>query len=252
MGNDVTDRIHYGVDGYLRARDPLIDKCYGYTVYGHLTPSHKWYFGITKQRPEQRWGKRGQRYSGCTAFERAINKYGWNNIYHIIIGTGLTKDEACEIEQRLIAEYNTTNPKYGYNLLSGGQIGSVPSDITKERLKMRRPARPVWCIETGQFFMSAKDAAKTFGVAEETIARCCRGSVATSCGCHWSYLDESPKVKARSPLRKNMNRGVVCCDNGIIYKNASAVAKEYGCSCSNIVQAIKKGRKYKGLSFRYV
>lgn len=91
-----------------------------YIVYKHTTPSGKVYIGITSMKPTKRW-KNGKGYELCTAFNRAILKYGWNNIKHEILFTGLNKDKACEKEQALIAEYDSTNPECGYNLTSGGE-----------------------------------------------------------------------------------------------------------------------------------
>ena len=91
-----------------------------YCVYKHTTPSGKVYIGITSQNINKRW-KNGLGYEGCTAFYRAIQKYGWENITHEIVTAGLSKIEACEIEQRLIEEYKSHDPKYGYNLTHGGE-----------------------------------------------------------------------------------------------------------------------------------
>lgn len=116
---------------YLQREE--IDKCHGYTVYGHLTPSLKWYFGITKKKPRKRWG-RGCNYS-TQYFARAIRKYGWDNIYHYIVATGLTKDQACQLERELIAKYNTMNPAFGYNCTAGGDCGTEGYRFTDEQRK---------------------------------------------------------------------------------------------------------------------
>ena len=91
-----------------------------YIVYKHTTPSGKVYIGITKQLPRKRW-KNGLGYIGCTAFNRAITKYGWDSIEHEILAESLSEEEACELEQRYIAQYDSTNPEHGYNLTYGGE-----------------------------------------------------------------------------------------------------------------------------------
>lgn len=90
-----------------------------YTVYIHITPNNKYYIGITKQTLEDRW-KNGLGYKTQILFWRAIQKYGWDNIKHIIVAENLTHDEACKKEVELIAKYQSNNPKYGYNRTSGG------------------------------------------------------------------------------------------------------------------------------------
>jgi hypothetical protein len=70
--------------------------------------------------PTKRW-KNGKGYELCTAFNRAIQKYGWANITHEILFEGLSKEEACKTEQKLIEQYQSADPEYGYNLTSGGE-----------------------------------------------------------------------------------------------------------------------------------
>ena len=64
-----------------------------YTVYKHTCPNGKVYIGITKQKPERRWGINGRGYKENEYFYRAIQKYGWQNIKHEIIAEGLTEEE---------------------------------------------------------------------------------------------------------------------------------------------------------------
>lgn len=91
-----------------------------YKVYQHLFPNGKSYIGITCQKPEMRWRK-GKGYAETTFVYRAIQKYGWNNIQHLILFTDLSKKEAEQKEQELIQLLDTTNPQKGYNLTYGGE-----------------------------------------------------------------------------------------------------------------------------------
>lgn len=119
-----------------------LEKCHDYTVYGHLTPSKKWYFGITSRRPDKRWCN-GDGYR-TQVFYRAIKKYGWNNIYHHIVGTGLTKEQACCLEKKLIKIYDTTNPLKGYNKSIGGEKGNLGThydERTRKQMSERRKGK---------------------------------------------------------------------------------------------------------------
>lgn len=98
-----------------------------WTVYIHIVPKclsghdhDKYYVGITSYDITSRWGKNGCGYK-TQYFNRAIQKYGWNNIKHEIIANNLTHDEACAFEKRLINKLQSNNLKYGYNLTSGGE-----------------------------------------------------------------------------------------------------------------------------------
>lgn len=94
-------------------------------VYVHITPNNKLYIGMTTSiRPSYRWGKDGSGYVTQRLFWRAIQKYGWNNIQHLVLIEGLSKEVACECEKYLIAKYQSNNPKFGYNLAIGGEVNS--------------------------------------------------------------------------------------------------------------------------------
>lgn len=89
-------------------------------VYIHTNKINgKVYIGQTKNKPEHRWNN-GKGYTGSTYFVNAINKYGWDGFLHEVIYDGLTQLEANYYEKYLIEYYNSTDPKYGYNIQSGG------------------------------------------------------------------------------------------------------------------------------------
>lgn len=91
-----------------------------YIVYMHIAPNNKRYIGITHLKPSHRYGKNGKGYQRCTLFWRAIQKYGWDNFQHLILLDNLTKDEANEKEKFFIAQYQSNNSNFGYNLTEGG------------------------------------------------------------------------------------------------------------------------------------
>lgn len=93
-----------------------------WTVYVHISPSNKYYVGITCQEPERRWKKngRGYFYQNNEHFENAIKKYGWDNFQHEIIASHLTEAEAKNFEKILIQKLNSRNPNFGYNKTDGG------------------------------------------------------------------------------------------------------------------------------------
>lgn len=105
-----------------------------YIVYVHISPSNKLYIGITSKTLDER-AKKGRNYQG-QYFSRAIQKYGWDNIQHIVLLEGLSKEVACECEKYLIAKYQTNNSKYGYNLTMGGDgtLGKKLSEESKRKI----------------------------------------------------------------------------------------------------------------------
>lgn len=106
-----------------------------YTVYIHTCPNGKKYVGMTKQRPNNRW-RSGRGYLHCVDFYNAVMEFGWRNIVHEIVSTGLTKEEAEEMERNLISLYKTTDPRYGYNCHSGGLSGATINNVTRTRMSV--------------------------------------------------------------------------------------------------------------------
>ena len=96
-----------------------------YSVYQHIFPNGMIYTGLTSLIPvKRRFGKNGSRYCGNKNLYNEILKYGWDNIEHSIVKSNLTKQEAQDLEKKLIAE----NKKNGvsYNINKGGDIGGDP------------------------------------------------------------------------------------------------------------------------------
>lgn len=114
-----------------------------YIVYQHISPSGKYYIGITSSSIEKRAGDGGVNYlkknKSCKFvhdhFARAIIKYGWNNFKHEIISDNLTKSEACAQEQFWIAFYKERG--ISYNNTAGGE-GIRDYKFTKEQIEKLR------------------------------------------------------------------------------------------------------------------
>lgn len=106
-----------------------------FVIYKHTSPSGKVYIGLTGRKDVNlRWCN-GYGYCSNKYFTNAIKKYGWNNFQHEIIKTDLTFDEACEWEIKFIAEYKANNPKFGYNISTGGYNGRLGTHHTEETKK---------------------------------------------------------------------------------------------------------------------
>lgn len=108
-------------------------------VYVHIFPNNKLYIGITKSDDcSKRW-VRGKGYDSQQFMHRAIQKYGWDNIKHIILMTGLDISVAQEVEKYLIMKYRTQNPQLGYNISGGGDTnaGYHHTEEYKQKLRQR-------------------------------------------------------------------------------------------------------------------
>lgn len=105
-------------------------------VYKHTFPNNKVYIGITTKNPLYRWNN-GKGYQTQKFMNKAIEKYGWDNIKHEILYNFLSEEEANQKEIELIEFYKSNNPKYGYNATKGGNgiSGYTYSNETKEKIR---------------------------------------------------------------------------------------------------------------------
>ena len=104
-----------------------------YTVYKHTTPDNKVYIGITARSVKERW-RNGKGYPHSEYFNKAINEFGWENIKHEVLFTGLTQIEAEEKEIELIKEYKANDRAYGYNIDEGGLKNKRRTESTKRKI----------------------------------------------------------------------------------------------------------------------
>ena len=106
-----------------------------YCVYKHTSPSGKVYIGVTKQRPEKRWCN-GIGYKQNKYFFKAICKYGWRNFQHEIIVSGLSYEDAANMEISLISSHNAVDKDFGYNIEHGGNMCGTHSEETKRKISI--------------------------------------------------------------------------------------------------------------------
>lgn len=186
----------------------------------------KKYIGITSRvKPEHRWSN-GHGYKENTHFYSAIQKYGWDNFKHEILYDALAADEAKRLERELIARFKTQQPKFGYNMTSGGD-GTPdyhPSEETRRKLSEARKkenlsaetlrrrsegltgrkfteehkrkigegnSKPVMMFsKTGEYiksFRSAHEAEVVLGINHSHISQCCHGLRNSTGGYLWKF-----------------------------------------------------------------
>lgn len=116
-----------------------------YIVYMHIFPNNKKYIGITSKTPHKRW----QNGSGYTLEKQpvmyhAIQKYGWENVEHYILKTGINRNDAIDTEKKLIKIHKTNCRRYGnlygYNMTDGGdgKSGARHSETAKNKMSKSR------------------------------------------------------------------------------------------------------------------
>lgn len=217
----------------------------------------KKYIGITGQKPEKRWGKDGHEYrvESQPLFSRAIIKYGWNNFFHEIIQTNLSKECACEKEIMLINNFKTQNPKYGYNIQPGGSLGNagrVFSEESKSKMSIAHKGKKLSeehkkhisealynhtpCVHTEESKRKLREANLGKKLSQETkdkISKTLTGIKRTK--------ETIERIKENSKSQK-----VYCPELDMIFRSINEAAEYTGTYRANIQQVLKGERKCAG------
>ena len=205
-----------------------------YTIYLRTnTINGLMYVGQTKnwKRRENKWKCLKSKYSNKYLEEERL-KYGLDAFESKILSECDTEEEANELEQRYIKEYNTKYPN-GYNMSDGGAGPNncyIPDELreklrevnkgekngfygkthTKEVRKRIREAnlgrrnsgtsKAVEQIdkvtnEVLNTFPSALEASRQTGIEHSNICGCCRGVTKTAGGFKWRYVKQDEAQK---------------------------------------------------------
>ena len=103
-------------------------------VYKHTFPNGMIYIGMTEKPPEQRW-KRGFGYRGQSVYSKII-EYGWENIKHEVLFSGLDWVEAHCLEKELIKKHKD---------ISYNEMYSKPSTLKGKKTNYEYP-KTFWDI----------------------------------------------------------------------------------------------------------
>lgn len=231
-----------------------MEQANNYLVYKHTSPSGKVYIGITSQRVTKRW-KNGRGYEGCTVFYRAVQKYGWQNIKHEIVAEGLSNEEACLMEQNLIAKYKSSDPRYGYNMTLGGEHYDPNEEWrrkaseshkkyyqehpeARERVSEQSKGRP--CTEENKEYFRAvmKQYYIDHPEERERVANTFRG------------MKRSEEFCRKVGERKS--KAIVCVETGVRYKSLTEAAAVLGVNRTGITNMLRgKTKTCGGYTFAY-
>lgn len=192
-----------------------------YVLYIHQNKLNgKRYVGITNNT-RKRWYGKGKKYANCPRFASALKKYGWDNFTHTVVVSGLTLEQANELEQAYIKKYRTCDDAYGYNIQPGGNfvptmLGRHHTEETKKKMresalgrtipeeqkkrhsevmtgkmvgKLNHKSKAVKCVNTGEVFESQRIASEVKGVSQAKISLCCQHKRSHTHGLIWEYAD---------------------------------------------------------------
>lgn len=199
-----------------------LDNETSYSLYFHMNKINgKRYYGITCRDPELRWGKNGIGYMNCSKFWRAIQKYGWDNFEHEVCMTNLSKEEACAAEKYMIAEFNTQNDLFGYNIDEGG-IAPKHTQETIEKIRKANLGKFV-SEETRSKIREARLKQDFDYTPLVEYAKRQKGS----------HIPEERKAKIKEAQKKNF-KTVKCIETNVVYESITDAARKIGIDKSGI------------------
>lgn len=239
-----------------------------YTVYKHTAPNGKVYIGITGRKPEYRWNN-GNGYKNNPHFYRAILKYGWENIKHEILYEGLTKEQACDLEIQLIAKYDATNPRKGYNTSTGGECGALgvhPSAETRRKMSEARKGKH-FGVEHRRKIGEANKGRHHSLEARKKMSEAGKGKIPWNKGKkgvqHLSHetrrkISESLKGanhpnygkhlsdETRRKISESNAKTVICVETGTLYSSSTEAAESIGVTKAAIHKVLRGINKTSG------
>ena len=157
-----------------------------YVVYMHIAPNDKKYIGVTKCNLSKRFDN-GNGYKYNEHFYNAIKKYGWENIKHAVLYSGINRSEAERLEKELIKKFKSNDRRYGYNIEGGGMLNKEVSQETRDKLR-KNATGVIPTQETRQKMSKSHSGQK----------------------CHWygTHLSEEKKENLRKLKSKKINSTV--------------------------------------------
>ena len=213
-----------------------------YYVYEHVNKTNgKKYIGITKQLPENRWGTNGNNYKdSCPHFWNAIQKYGWDNFEHNILFSGVSKEEACELEKKLISENKTQEKEYGYNIMEGGTAPSIPEEIRQKMsaamMGNTNGAGHPCSEEKKKKISDAQKGRKFTNEHKENISKAKKGK-----------SHEPPSEETRKKISASHEKSPVYCEEtGIVYESIQECARQLSLYATVVCKCCKGKLKSTG------
>lgn len=207
-----------------RNNDKSVEKV-AHEIYGIVNKSNgKIYIGQTKQGHRKRFSQHLCPTDGSPLLNAAIKKYGKNCFECELLDVAYSQEEANVKEKMWIKALKTYVAGNGYNLSLGGAFGSFNEETLRKmseahkgeknhfyskhhtqenREKMAElkrgkyggsnhpRARKVKCVETGEIFLTIKEAADKYNVSHGHISQACQNKKGRKKvgGLSWSYAE---------------------------------------------------------------
>lgn len=201
--------------------------------------NNKVYIGITTIDPEKRKKQHFSiKRSGCPRLVKAFKKYGIENFEWKILDQASTIQELTKKEVNYIFQFKSNNPKYGYNILSGGftNEGAIESRKTE-----------IYDAKTGEVFDSIKKASEFYNIPKEQISLQLRGRQNQVHGFSFKYLDKQKQISIQEKIRhrkikSKFRKPILCVELGKEFYDIKQLSKAIGFCRNTIGKALNGGK----------
>lgn len=226
-----------------------------YYIYKYTNKENgKVYIGQTRHSLAERAQSNGRNYRECRRFYNAIQKYSWDAFVPEVIETAETSDEANERERYYISLYNTTDDRFGYNILPGGDTHTLSED---SRLLISVKAKRRYSKKENNPMYGKKHTKETIQKQRERKL----GSSNPMFGSHWTDTQREKSGtrgkhlnlsdERREALRENFRklgketgfRRVKCLEDQTEYCSVSEAANAYGVAKSTMCGHLRGHQK---------
>lgn len=197
-----------------------------YTVYKHTSPEGKVYIGCTSMNPDRRWGSNGWGYKFNSDMYNDIRKFGWDNFNHDILASSICEHDAYELEKHYISEYDSTNPKRGYNIATGGKGACGVALNTERKTKL------IEAISGENHYLYRKH------LPEETRRKLSEAHK----GARNPNYGKPRSEETRRKIADSNSKKVRCIETGEIYSSITLASASKGISSPSGISAAIKGR----------
>lgn len=206
-----------------------------YSVYKMTFPNDKLYVGITSDFNQRIYQHKYESTKRKFKLQRAINKYGWDNIKKEVVCFNLSKEQAQDLEVYLIASMDLTNK--GYNTTPGGEFIS-DNNALLGKIRMQNPEykekilKALWSNEKQRLesLRSSSQRKKRSEIAKK----------------------RSDEGKNKLPVIK---KPIMCVETGEKFESMDAAAKHFKGQRQHLTAHMsgkKYRKKFKGHTFKFI
>lgn len=213
----------------------------------------KVYIGLTSGSVSSRLARHKRQAKGGSQciIHRAMLKHGFDNFEIQVIASGLTCQQACDVEINEIASKKTYG-SCGYNILAGGQSGkSLRPELTKARKS--QAAKDAW-LRSKKWQNAIHDPIRLKAISEaskKNFKDPKYREAFESRHAEMVELSRLPDARARAieTFKKNGYGVAVKCSNGMVFQTAADAArwlikqKRAKAGAANILNCAKGKRK---------